>query len=419
VPMVALDITVRGGSLADPDGKEGTAALLGELLQKGAGTRTAAAFAEAVDAVGGRLSVNVGRESLSISGDFLAKDSALMVELAADMLLRPTLDPAEFDKERTRAIRSLQAAKDSGPDGLIPRYGYAWLFAGHPYGRASSGDETSLAAIAHADLLAFRRDHVGADRAIISVVGDFDAKALRKAIDSAFGDWPAATGTLPEVAEPARQEGRRVLLVDKPGATQTYFWLGNVGADLRDPQRTAQDLVQTVFGGRFTSMLNTELRVKSGLTYGARARIDRLSRPGAAAIASFTRTDASAQAIDMALEVLDRLHATGLDQAMLDSGRNYDMGQFPPTLETAPQLAQQLSFMERHGLPRSEVDEFAGRLRALDLETVNAATRVFPASSNLAIVLIGDAAAIRETAAKYGPVTEMAIIDPRFGPASP
>jgi predicted Zn-dependent peptidase len=416
VPMVALSLRTRGGSLADPAGKEGTASLLTELLRKGAGKRDAATFAEAVDAVGGRLNVGAGRESLSISAEFLAKDSALMVELLADLLLRPRLDDGEFDKVRTRAIQSIKAAKDSGPDQLIGSYGNAWLFAGHPYARPSGGDESSLAGITLQDLKNFRDAQVGADRAIIAVVGDFEPKAMRAQLAAVLDAWPKATGSLPAPAPAKREPGRRVLLVDKPGATQTYFWLGNVGAAIDDPQRSAQDLVQTVFGGRFTSMLNTALRVESGLTYGARARIERLATPGAATISSFTRTDATEQALQLTLQVIDRLHANDIDQATLDSGRNYMLGQFPPQLETNGQLAAELTELELYGLGREQVEGLADRLAALDTEAVKAARSVFPTRDSLAIVLIGDAQQIRETAAKYGQVTEMALSDPRFAP---
>lgn len=416
VPMLALDVEIRGGSLADPIGKEGTASLLADLLQKGAGKRSAADFAEAVDAVGGRLSVSAGRESIGISAEFLAKDSALMIELVADLLQRPSLDAEEFEKVRTRAIQSIQAAKDSGPDQLISSYGNAWLFGEHPYARPAGGDETSLAAVRLDDVRGYRSAQLGADRAHIAVVGDFDPATLRGELDRALAAWPAAQGTLPAPAAAAPLAGRRVLLVDKPGATQTYFWLGNVGAAIDAPARTAQDLVQTVFGGRFTSMLNTALRVESGLTYGARARIDRLARPGAASISSFTRTDATAQALDLALEVLDRLHAKGIDQGLLDSGRNYMLGQFPPQLETPAQLAAELAQLDLYGLGRDEVEGLPGRLAALDPPAVNAARAVFPTRDNLAIVLIGDAASIRKAAAQYGTVTEMALADPRYAP---
>ncbi|MCB1555339.1 MAG: insulinase family protein [Xanthomonadales bacterium] len=406
VPLVALDVTLRGGSLADPEGKEGTASLLAALMSKGAGARDAAAYAEAIDAVGGRIDFASGREATGLSAQFMAQHADLMIELAADGLRRPTLSEAEFDKVRARAIQQIQASKDSGPDQLIAQYGYAWLFRDHPYGRPSQGTEASLARIERSDVLAFQQHNLGGDRLIISVVGDFDPAKMRHLIESAFGDWPAARDALPTVAAKPHEQGRRVLLVDKPGATQTYFWMGNVGASATDSNRDAQDLVRTLFGGRFTSMLNSELRVKSGLTYGARAAIDRFSQPGAAAMYSFTRTESTAQAIDLMLEVLDRLHAGAIDQAALDSGRNYRIGQFAPQIETAAQIAGALGELSLHGLGREEIDGFARRLQAVDLDAARAATGVFAKSADLAIVLIGDAKTIREQAARYGAVTE-------------
>ena len=119
------------------------------------------------------------------------------------------------------------------------------------------------------------------------------------------------------------EPGRQLLLVDKPDATQTYFYLGNIGVARDFPDRPALDLVNTVFGGRFTSMLNTRLRVESGLTYGAVSRLERNTASGSLAILSFTRTDATVEAIDMALDVLDALHADALTDAQLASAKAY------------------------------------------------------------------------------------------------
>ena len=98
VPLVGLQATVRGGAIQDPEALNGLANLLAGLLEKGAGERDAAVFAESVGAVGGRLSASAGLESIRISADFMARDSELLIELLADMLRRPTLDPDEFEK---------------------------------------------------------------------------------------------------------------------------------------------------------------------------------------------------------------------------------------------------------------------------------------------------------------------------------
>ena len=416
VPLVAASVAVRGGALADAAGKEGTADLLGGMLSKGAGNRDALQFAQALDGAGGSLGFGSSREAITASAQLLSKDSALMLSLLADALLRPKMEQAEFDKLRKRAIDGIANAKDSDPRQLIGTYAGAWLFRGHPYGRATGGDETSLATITLADLQAFRQQQMGGDRLVIAIAGDFDASAMAAQVKQAFGGWGKAAGTLPQVEAKPRELGRRVLLVDKPGATQTYFALANIGSRHGDPAEAAQDLVHTAFGGRFTSMLNTELRIKSGLSYGASAQLQRPRQPGASQIGSFTKTESTKAAIDLAIATLDRLHRDGLDAATIDSAKRYVAGQFAPGLETAPQLAARLVEMQLYGDSRDAVDGYLGRIAAATPAQVADARAVFPASADLAIVAIGDAAKIRAALQGYGPLTEMKLTDPRFSP---
>jgi len=416
VPLVAANIAVRGGALADAAGKEGTADLLGEMLSQGAGDRNALQFAQAVDGAGGSIGFGSSREAITASAQFLSKDSALMLSLLADALLRPKMEQAEFDKLRKRAIDGIANAKDSDPRQLTPIYSGAWLFRGHPYGRSTAGDETSLATISLADLEAFRRQQMGGDRLIIAIAGDFDAQAVTAQLKQAFGGWGKATGTLPQVEAKPRESGRRVLLVDKPGATQTYFALANVGSKHGAPAEAAQDLVQTAFGGRFTSMLNTELRIKSGLSYGASAQVQRPRQPGAAVISSFTKTESTKAAINLAIATLDRLHRDGLDAATIESAKRYVAGQYAPSLETAPQLAAQLVEMALYGDSRETVDRYLGDIAAATPAQIAAARSVFPDSKDLAIVAIGDASKIRDWMKAYGALTEMKLTDPRFTP---
>ena len=416
VPLVAANIAVRGGALADAAGKEGSADLLGEMLSKGAGNRTALQFAQTVDGAGGSIGFGSSREAIVANAQFLSKDSGLMLSLLADALLRPTMDAAEFDKLRKRAIDGIGNAKDSDPRQLIGTYSNGWLFRGHPYGRSTGGDETSLATITLADLQAFRTQQMGGDRLVIAIAGDFDPKAVTAQVRDAFGGWAKATASLPQVDARPRESGRRVLLVDKPGATQTYFALANIGSRHGDPAEAAQDLVQTAFGGRFTSMLNTELRIKSGLSYGASAQVQRPRQPGASVISSFTKTESTKAAIDLAIATLDRLHKDGLDATTIESAKHYVAGQFAPDLETAPQLAAQLVNLALYGDSRDAIDGYLGRIAAATPAQIADARAVFPDSKDLAIVAIGDASKIREAMKTYGPLTEMKLTDPRFTP---
>lgn len=415
VPLVGLQAVVRGGTAADPLERAGMASLLATLLEKGAGDRDAADFAEAAASVGGSIGADTEMESFTVMADFLSRDAELMIELVADMLMRPSLAEEEFLKEQQRSIALIQAAKGSNPRALIGSYGNAFLFGDHPYGNPPYGSEDSLAAITHDELVEHYTAHFGGDRLIVSVVGDFDIDAMRKKLTETFGGWRAAANQVEPVESPARVAERRVLLVDKPGVAQTYFLIGNVGVSIDYPHRAEMQLANTLFGGRFTSMLMTALRTEGGLTYSASSSVSRYSAAGPVFIRSYTQTATTIEALDLAIEKLGALHRRGFSEDMIASARNYIMGQFPPTLEPAASLANMLAYLELNGLDRSYIDAYGAALEAATPVTLhNAISDVYPAADDLVIVLIGDAEAIREAVTKYGPVTEVSITEPRF-----
>lgn len=420
VPLVGIEVLIRGGAVRDPAGKEGLAALTADLLERGAGELDALAFAAAVESVGGRLSVSADLEYLRVRGEFLSRDLELAMALIGDLITAPQLLPAEFDKLKARRIDSLRAAKDRDPGALMPVYAAGFLFGEHPYGNPETGSETSLAGLDHGDVTAFYENEIGADRLVIAVSGDVAADVVIQRLTDVFAGFRVAAEDLSELPPVPAHEGPRVLLIDKPGATQTYFWIGGPGVAIDYPERHELDIANTVFGGRFTSMLNTALRVESGLTYGARSTLVRPSAPGSVGIRSYTRTDATVEAIDMALGVLERLRTDGIEEAMLESAQNYLRGLFPTDLETAAQLAASFAELEFYGLERSFVDDYLERIDAVTLENLGPVIdAVYPSRDALLFVILGDAEAIRESVAKYGEALELTITDPTFRAIAP
>ena len=415
VPLISFHAVLRGGPLSDA--RSGVASLVAGLLEKGAGARDAFAFADAVEGAGGNFTVVTGNEAMSVSGQFLARDQRLMLDLLSDALLRPRFEPEEFEKLRARRIELIKATKDSDPAELLGTYGRALLFGEHPYSKPVNGSEQSLAAITHQDVLDFYRDHFGADRLILVFAGDVDVVALKRDVTQAFGTWARAATPLISVREAPRARGRRVLLVDSAESAQTYFWIANVGVNKRYPDHAALDLVSTLYGGRFTSLLNTALRIKSGLSYSARAGFVRSTAAGEFAIRSFTDTENTAKAIDLSLETLGQLKREGVTADMLDSARAYVLGQYPLNFETAADWAAALIELEFYGLGSDYIDDYAARLRDVTLPVSRAViASAFPDPADVAIALIGDAGKIRDVAQRYGEVTEMSIMQPSFVP---
>jgi predicted Zn-dependent peptidase len=210
--------------------------------------------------------------------------------------------------------------------------------------------------------------------------------------------------------------GKRLLLVDKPDATQTYYSVGNVGVARTNPDRVPIRVVNTVFGGRFASMLNTELRIKSGLTYGARSYFDERKARGPFVISSYTRTETAEKAMDLTLEVLKRLHDTGFTQDELDLAKNYIKGQLPPTIETSEQLASQLTQLEFYGLDEREINDLYSKINAMTLTDAQRVIRKYYPLDNLVFVVIGKASEIGTLVRKYAPqVKTLSISEAGFG----
>ena len=409
VPLVAFHAWLRGGSLTDPAGKEGVAALTAEMLRKGAGKRSAREIADAADGVGGALETGATMEVSWVSGEFLSRDHSLMLELLADLLRRPSFPDSEFAKLQARSIEAIAAEKDD-PSNVLPAYGQAYFFREHPYGRPSDGDEGTLKGITREDVLRSYRENYGGDRLIFSMVGDFDSRAMERKLRAALGDWAAAPARLEPVPPTESASGRHVLLIEKPGAVETNIWIGNLGVSRTDSDRNAIDVGNTYFGGRFTSLLNTALRIESGLAYGAGCQLLRRTLPGTVTISFATATENTERAIELALETQERFRREALDRGALASVRAYIEGLFPTRIETGRQIAARLAELSFYQLPADEVSGYVGRIAATDSMEVSAvARRVYPSREDLTFVLIGDAAKLRPLARRLGPTVEASI----------
>jgi zinc protease len=402
IPLISFSFIIKTGSTADPAGKEGAASLVAELLRKGTKTRSADQLSAELDFIGGQLGVSAALDYTSGRAEFLKKDLSKGLDLLADAMLNPTFPQDEVTKLLKQRLDGVRAAKDQA-QGVIRSYFNAYLFGDHPYGRPTGGDEKSLAAITRQDVVKFYEASYTPSNAILSAAGDFNATDMERILTEKFGGWAAKNTPSVNLPEPAAAQGKRLLLIDKPDSTQTYFQIGNLGIARANPDRVYIQVVNTLFGGRFTSMLNDALRVSSGLTYGAGSSFSENRARGPFVISTFTRNATTEKAIDMTLEILKRLHEQGISETDLKSAKAYIKGQFPPQIETTDQLAAQIAQLEFYGLDEREINNFYARIDAMTLDDARRVIKQYFPLDNLVFVLIGKASEVEGVAKKYAP----------------
>ena len=419
IPLVRFLVVVKGGSESDPLDRSGLASVTAELLRRGTAQYSAAQFSEAVDGLGGTFNANADEQSTTISAEFLSKDFDRGLALVSEAVLHPTFPDEEVRKIVARRVDSLKSTKDNPGAAIRPFYQTFFFTGAHPYGRVP--EEASYDRIRRAEIVdAHKRLYVG-QNLIVIVAGDFDPATAKAGVAKTFGAAPGgepfhflASASVPRPSAP------RVFLIDKPDATQTYFVIAQPGVRRATADRVPLILVNTLFGGRFTSMINDALRVSSGLTYGASSSVLQMGRlDGAITINTYTKTDTTEKAIDMALDVLKSLGDKGLTADQLTSAKAYVKGEYPTrTVQTADQIASVLAEMELFGLGRDEVDQYFARVDAVTLDQANAVARKYYRTDNLTFVLLGNAAKIRDVAKKYGAVTEKEARLPGWAPAA-
>jgi predicted Zn-dependent peptidase len=392
VPVLMLAVIVPSGSASDPADRIGLAALTSDLLDEGSGDRDAIAIHEALARMGAHLDLETGYDATVVSLGTLSRFSRDAISLLVDMVFRPRLHADDFERVRALRCHRLAQMRDV-PAALAEQAFVRHLFPAHPYGHLPIGSEASLRALTADEVRAFHAARFRPAGTTLVAVGDLDHEALIAAAGDAFADL-AADGRVEFAAvpqPPPTGAGRRLVVVDRPGAPQSELRVGHVAVARSTPDYAALVVLNAVLGGQFVSRINLNLREAKGFTYGARSAFDWRRAPGPFLVQTSVQTNATAAAID---EVLKELRDIAGDRP--PTARELELAQasltrgYARNFETAEQIARALVQLAIYDLPASWYDEFVDKVRAVDGGAVSAAARRHLRPDDVLVTVVGD-----------------------------
>lgn len=395
VPLVQVNVILRGGSSLDRAGRYGMASLVAALLDEGAGARSALELADEIEYLGADLSTASAFDYSAVRLSVPAKNLSAALPLLADVVLRPTFPAGELDRLKRERLAALVQAQDN-PAALI---GYAFprvVFGpSHRYGTPAGGLAPAIEAITADEVRAFYREHYVSGNATLVVVGDVTPASAKAALDAAFAGWPsggAPSVTAPIPAPPPRA-AREIVLVDKPGAAQSQIRIGTVGVPRSTPDYAALQVLNTVLGGSFTSRLNQNLRERNGYTYGATSIFDMRSSAGPFFATAGVQTDKTADALrEFFVELEGITKPVPADE--VEKAKNYVALGFPAEFETTRSLAQKLEELVVYNLPEDTFQNFIGAVMKVTPADVQQAAAKYIQPSKMAVVIVGDRKAV-------------------------
>jgi zinc protease len=414
-PIVAMNLIIRSGSDRDPPGKSGLASLTAEMMDEGAGTRGALEIAEALEALGAELWLGAGRDGAQLTLLVPASELAPALSIAADIVLRPRHEAADWERVLGDRLTGLAQRRDQ-PEAVADLVTAATLFGpAHPYGRSADGRESTVAGLTLDDVNQFHQAYWRPNNAVLAVAGDFDPQRLRDELERALGAWqPRPLPAEPPL--PALPKAPRLVMVDRPGAPQSVLRLVGPGSSRHAPERPALSMLNVILGGSFTSRLNFTLREKKGYTYGAGSSFSFYRRPSAFVARSSVFTQVTAPAVTDFLTEIGGMSTGDLQEQELTKARASLLDRTAEALATAGGIAGTFAELGLYELPTDEPTRFIEDVAKTDAAKLKALARRFLDPDKLSIVVVGDRAAVEPGLREIG-LPEPLMCGPEGDPA--
>lgn len=400
VPLISFLVLLPAGASADPEARPGLAAMTGDLLDEGCGDLNALELHEALGRIGAQIDTEVGSDATLLGLTALERFADRGLALLADTLMRPRLEPQDFDRIRELRLNRLVQLRDM-PHAIADRVFTQLVFAGHPYGHLPIGTEESLREMQLDEVVTFHRRAYIAQRATVIAVGDATHDRLASMVEQAFGGWRPARPSGSPFVDPATVSAPdtpdvRVALVHRGGAAQSELRIGHVGLSRSTPDYHALLVLNMILGGQFVSRINMNLREDKGYTYGARTSFDFRRGPGPFVFQASVQSEVTADAVREALTEIRAIRADRpVTHAELEAGRAALTRGYPRNFETAEQVGRSAAQLALYGLPDDYFSTFVPRVLALDEADLTRVASAHIQPARLVTVVVGDREKVR------------------------
>jgi zinc protease len=410
VPVITAEADVRVTRAAETAEQAGLAAFTGGLLDAGTRHMNKQQIAEAMETVGGVLSMNAGGGSVRV----LSENADVGINMLLECLRHPVFPEAEVELLRRRTLATLEARMDDS-DWFGRAAGAASIWGpDSPLGRPADGSRETVSAFTREDAQAWHERWFTPENTVLAVVGDFDSEEMLQLIRSASGNWARAdTDTAwPELEfkQPERRRGEQVfhfrnfrpeqveqtsrrILIDHPEKSQMVVRVQSLGIPRDHPDYFPLLVMDNIFGSSpgFTDRFSRRLRDEMGLAYSTYANISASAGvyPGSFLGYIATRPDQVELALKTVYELVEQLRDAPVTEDELRAAQDYLKGSFVFGLETTGQLASLLLRIERHDLGFDYLVKYAEGVDAVSVEDVQRVAREWLVPDRMVEVIVG------------------------------
>ncbi len=388
LPMVDVRVTFRAGSAYD-GARSGLAVLTNRMMTMGAGGKTANDLAELFDQVGAKQAFEAGRDSATFSLRSLVDKRILStsVDTLAVIIKQPNFVALDLERERARTLTALKQENES-PASIAERRFYQELYGSHPYAKLPVGTEASVKLLTRDDLVRFHQQYYVARNATVAVVGAIDETKARAIVQQLIGELPAGQLAAAVPPVPALAESK-VISIEHP-STQTHIMIGHPGVKRTDADYFALYVANHALGGSgLVSRLGKEVREKRGLAYSVYSYFNPMGQSGPFVMGMQTKNTQANAGIKVLRQSLKDYWRNGISPEELEASRLNITGGFPLRVDSNSKIVEYLAMIGFYGLPLTYLDDFNGKINALNLQGIRETFRRRVNPERMITVIVG------------------------------
>ncbi len=397
IPKVTVNLTIKTGNVHEGPEQIWLADLMADLLEEGSVTRDAKQLSKEAASMGGDLSISVGLNTMTITGNVLSEFAPDLVRLIADVIQNPGFPVSELDRLKADMKRNL-SVQLSSPQPIASQEFRKLIYPEHPYGRIYPTEEM-IDAYTLEDIKAFFNSNVGAKRSTIYIVGKFSEAAVAKAVDESFAAWKEGS----DVSFPAAQAvtNKQVSILDRPNAPQSTIMIGLPVIAPSDPDYLKLSITNALLGGSFASRITSNIREDKGYTYSPFSTI----ASGVGTSIWYEQADVTTEVTGPSLKEIsyevDRLQKEAPSAEELQGIQNYQAGVYVLQNSSPGGIIGQLSFLDLHDLPETYLTERVKNIYAVTPQDILEMTKKYLDYNNMTLVVVGDKKKIDEQIKKF------------------
>jgi zinc protease len=399
LPLLAAELLVRNGAEVDPKDRAGCASMTGSLLTRGTEKMSAPQIASAMESLGGAIDSGA-RWDASSAGIVVMSDKAeAALAILSDVIRHPTFKQEEIDRLKNQTLDGLRVVLQQ-PGALARFVTERVIFGEGEYGHAAGGTVETVQAIQRDDIVKLYKTYYTPDNATLILSGNLTLEEGKKYAQQFFGGWKTDPSTRKEPPPVATMDWKpENVVVDLPQAGQASVTVAKPAIKRDSPDYYAGLVANAALGQGFVSRLNREIRIKRGLSYGARSSIDSRRSGGSFFASAQTKNESAAEVAGLLQTELKRLSTDPVEGKELKSRQAVLTGGYARNLETNRGFVGQVASLVTYGRPMDTLNKFIPSIDAVTTQDVSAfAMKYFDTPPSL--IVVGKAPEFLETLKK-------------------